>query len=88
VDRVKQMIEAGVSLSTAIKEALPASVSEFCDQHGLTRPVVSDMINLVRAPDLRLCAALSKELGGEPYEWAMLLWEHAKPSADRFPVAA
>jgi hypothetical protein len=42
------------------------------------------MINLVRLPDTLMCAALAADFGGEPYDWAVFMWEAARPSAERF----
>ena len=87
MQQVKQMIEGGVSASTAIKEAIGTSVTSFADRNGLSRIYTSEILNLVRAPDAATCEALGTELGGEPFEWALFLWEYAKPDADRFAAA-
>lgn len=88
MQQVKQMLAAGVSVSTAIKEALGMSVTAFADKHELARTITSEMLNLSRFPDLPTCTALAKELGGEPYDWALLLWKAAKPVKTRFADAA
>lgn len=90
MDKVKQMVAAGISLSTAIKEVLGSSVTAFADRHELSRPIASEVLNLDRSPRADVCEALAKELGGDAYEWALLLWEGARPSPERFaaPSAA
>jgi hypothetical protein len=84
VNQVKQMVEAGVSVPTAIKEAIGTSVTSWADKHELSRTLASEMINLVRLPDTLMCAALAADFGGEPYDWAVFMWEAARPSAERF----
>lgn len=84
MEQVKHMVEAGVSIATAIKEALGQSVTSWADKHGLSRPIVSDVLNGERVPRADVCRALAADLGGTPYEWAMELWSAAKPSEERF----
>ena len=87
MDRVKELIAEGVDVSTAVKRALRErgfSVSGFADRHGLTRSITSEQVNLDRTPRDEFCRALAEELGGEPLDWATLLWEAAKPE----PIAA
>lgn len=88
MQQVKEMVAARVSVSTAIKESLAMSQTAFADKYGLGRTTTSERLNLERAPDVSTCEALSKELGGAPYEWALFLWEAARPSEDRFNAAA
>jgi hypothetical protein len=88
MDQVKQMVEAGVSLPTAIKEALGQSLTSWADRHGLSRPTTSEVVNCERAPRVDVCKALAKDLGGSAYDWALLLWEAARPSSDSFATAA
>lgn len=82
MDKVRRMLEAGVSLPTAIKEALaPLTVKEFAEKYGRIAPTISAGINGgVRLTDDDL-AALVSELGGTADEWRMLLWEHSRPVA-------
>jgi len=79
--KVKKMVEAGgVSIPTAIKEALGMPVSEFAEKYGLVRASVANHINgTVRASDETI-AALVAELGGTPAEWREMLWLASKPS--------
>jgi hypothetical protein len=80
MDKVKQMVEAGVSIPTAIKEALGISVSEFAAKHGLVRSTAAGQINgLVRA-DEKIATALSTEVGGTVDEWLDLLWHATRPT--------
>jgi hypothetical protein len=87
VDKVKKLMAAGMSLSAAIKEALGTSVTGFADKYEMPRSVTSEVINLDRTPRLQQCQALAEELGGSPFEWAELLWEHSRPREDAFSSA-
>jgi hypothetical protein len=87
MDSVKRMIGAGANLSMAIKQELGMSVTAFADKFDLARTITSEVLNLDRAPRMDVCRALASELGGEPYEWAVLLWEAAKPQPARFIAA-
>lgn len=84
MDKVKKMLDAELSLSSAIKEALGMSITAFADKHRLNRSITSEIINLDRAPRLDQCAALASELGGSPFEWAELLWQHSRPREESF----
>ncbi len=84
MQQVKQMVEAGVSLSTAIKESLGTSVTAFADENRLSRTLTSEVLNGERMPRADVCLALEKRLGGLAYEWALLLWEAARPTPERF----
>jgi plasmid maintenance system antidote protein VapI len=88
VDKVKKLMHAGMSLSAAIKEALGMSITGFADKYSMHRSITSEVINLDRAPRLEQCTALAKELGGSPFEWAELLWEHSRPREDAFSATA
>ncbi len=84
MEKVKQMVQVGVSIPTAIKEALMQNgldtVESFAGKHGLIRAAVSNHINgNVRATEDTL-SALVAELGGTPDEWRELLWLAAKPA--------
>jgi hypothetical protein len=87
VDRVKKLMSAGLTLPSAIKEALGMSVTAFADKHDLSRSIASEVINLERGPREPYCSALAHELGGSAYEWAELLWSEAKPQPERFAAA-
>lgn len=87
MDRVKQLLAAGLSLPAAIKDSLGMSVTSFADKYDLPRSITSEVINLDRAPRAAYCSALAAELGGTAYEWAELLWESAKPQPERFAAA-
>lgn len=87
MDKVKQMMDAGISLGTAIKEALGQSVTSWADKNSLSRQIVSEVLNSERTPRVEICRALERDLGGDAYAWAMLLWEGGRPNADAFAVA-
>lgn len=82
MDKVRAMLEAGVSLPTAIKESLaPLTIKEFAEKYGRLAPQISAVINGgVRASEGDI-AALISEFGGTADEWRMLLWEHSRPVA-------
>jgi hypothetical protein len=84
MEQVKQMVEAGVSLSTAIKEAIGQSVTSWADKHGLSRQIASEVLNSERSPRVDVCEALAMDLGSDAYSWALELWGAARPNAERF----
>jgi plasmid maintenance system antidote protein VapI len=79
VDKVKRLIDAGSSITGAIKESLGQPVAEFADTHGLPRTHISAVINGARRPTSDDIAALITELGGTEDEWRQLLWEAGRP---------
>jgi predicted ArsR family transcriptional regulator len=84
IAEVRQMIDAGVSIQTAIKEALSknglGSITAFAEAHQLNPSAVRNHLGgLVRATD-ETVAALMAELGGTADEWRELLWMAAKPA--------
>lgn len=84
METVRRMVEVGVSIPTAIKEALKAKgleVGQFAEKYSLPEKSVSNGINANVKPTQGLVDALSAELGGSPFEWRMLLWEAARPEA-------
>lgn len=82
MEKVKRMMEAGVSLPTAIKEALaPLTIREFAEKYGRVAPTISAIINGNVKPSDEDVAALVSEFGGTAVEWRMLLWEHSRPVA-------
>lgn len=80
MEKVKQMVEAGVSVPTAIRETLGVSVTEFADEIEYPRQYASDTINLVRRPDLRFLNGIAARCGGTPAEWEEFLWLATKPA--------
>jgi hypothetical protein len=82
MERVKELLAAGLSFPAALKQALTekgVSVSGLADTHGIARSVASEVINLDRFPRLTVAGAIAAELGGTAFEWQQLMWEHAKP---------
>lgn len=90
MDKVKNLIAAGSSIPGAIKEALSQnglSVARFASKYGLNRVETSNVINgSVRASD-RYVSALIAELGGDAFEWRVLLHRAGAPVPPE-PVAA
>jgi len=81
MDKVKKLHEAGASITSAIKEALGMTVSEFALKYEIPQPMVSEAINGTRKPSERTLAALIAELGGTEAEWRELLWEAGRPQS-------
>ena len=86
MDKVKAMINAGVSVGTAIKEALGLTATEFAQKHGLPRTTTAETLSGARRPTEDFLAAIITDLGGTPYEWALLLWQSAKPEPEKYSV--
>jgi plasmid maintenance system antidote protein VapI len=82
MDKVRAMMAAGVSLPTAIKEALaPLTIAAFAEKYGRAAPTISNVINGNVKPSNADIEALVSEFGGTAEDWRMLLWEHSKPTA-------
>lgn len=80
MDKVKEMVDAGVSVPTAIKEVLGIRLSEFAKKHNLNATTLRMQVyGHVRAND-ETVAALAAELGGTEHDWRMLLWEAGRPT--------
>jgi plasmid maintenance system antidote protein VapI len=80
MDKVRRMLEAGVSLPTAIKEALaPLTIKEFAEKYGRAAPTISNVINGNVTANEKDLDALIAEFGGTADEWKLLLWEHSRP---------
>ena len=80
MEKVKKLIDAGLTPADAIKQALGIPVTEFADRHSLPRGTTSEAINSIRRATDAQVTALVAELGGTPEEWRHLLWEAAKPA--------
>jgi plasmid maintenance system antidote protein VapI len=81
MERVKQMVEAGVRVGTAIREALseckpePLTVARLAAKHELPRTSTHEAFNGLRTPTDAQILALVTELGGTEDEWRALLKE-------------
>jgi len=78
MDRVKEMVEAGVRVGTAIRECLagldePLSIASLAAKHDLPRTSTNEAYNGQRPATDAQIAALVVELGGKPREWRELL---------------
>lgn len=74
MEKVKQMVEAGVRLGTAIRENLrPMTLVELSTKHGLPRTSTNEAYNGLRAATPAQVAALVAELGGTEKEWREML---------------
>lgn len=79
MDKVKEMIEAGVSIRTAIREALGMNYAEFGRKHGIAHASVKLHLTGHVKPTEKTINALIAELGGTEDEWRWLLWEAGRP---------
>ena len=79
MDKVKKLMEAGLSTSAAIKAALGMPLTEFADKYGIARPTVTNHINANVRPSDATINALVEELGATPDEWRELLWQAMRP---------
>lgn len=84
MNQVKRMMQAGVSLPTAVKEILaqkspPMTLAKFAEDSGRSVTTISNVINGNVKPSDADIDALVAEFGGTPQEWRMLLWEQSKP---------
>lgn len=80
MDKVKELIEAGATITQAIKIALGMPLSAFADKYELARPSVSNQLNANVRPTDDTVAALVKELGGTENDWRELLWQAMRPA--------
>jgi hypothetical protein len=84
MDKVKRLIDAGASISGAIREALSLNgltVSAFADKYGRNRANMTSVIAGARAPSKADLKALVAELGGSDIEWRVILHEAGRPTA-------
>lgn len=86
MEKVKELIAEGKSITQAIKLALVMKlgvtqpVTAFADKYSLPRGSVSNHLNATtRAADDTI-AALVTELGGTAEEWRELLWQAMRPA--------
>lgn len=70
MDKVKAMVAAGVSLSTAVQEALkPRTLKDLATDHGLNRSNLTSILTGTRVATRREIDALIAALGGTAEEW-------------------
>lgn len=84
MNQVKRMMEAGVSLPTAVKEILAnkepsVTLAKFAEDSGRSVTTISNVINGNVKPSDADIAALVDEFGGDADEWRLLLWEQSRP---------
>jgi transcriptional regulator with XRE-family HTH domain len=84
MEKVKALLRAGASASTAVREALGCGLAEFARRYDLDRTQVTNAINGVIRPTPAIIAALIAELEGSEEEWRALLWVASKP--DKVPA--
>lgn len=81
MEKVNQLIAAGLTFADAVKQSLSQTVEQFTADHGMVRPAFSEMLNGRRVPDDRQLAALIAELGGTRDEWVELWFTQAQRRA-------
>lgn len=81
MDKVKKLLDAGLSFADAVKGALGKTIGQLATEHGLTRPRFSEMLNGKWVPDERQLAALTAELGGTSEQWLDLWFKQAQKRA-------
>jgi transcriptional regulator with XRE-family HTH domain len=79
MDRVKKLIEAGLTIPAAIREAIGVPLSQFAEKAQVNTPDLSAAINGAKRPTERILFALISEFGGTEDEWRELLWLAGKP---------
>lgn len=72
MDKVKKLLRAGASLSTALRAALDMSVAAFAAKHGLPRTMVNSQFTGRIAFSDPVINALIAELGGDAAGWRAL----------------
>lgn len=80
MDKVKELMAAGLSAPDAIKHALGMPLGKFAEKYGIPAASVSTHVNAIVRPTDATIAALVAELGGTENEWRELLWQAMKPS--------
>jgi plasmid maintenance system antidote protein VapI len=83
MDKVKKLVDAGATISGAIREVLSQnglSITAFADKYERNRPNMTSVIAGSKAPTEDDIKALVAELGGEPEEWKVLLFEAGRPT--------
>jgi hypothetical protein len=80
MDKVKELMAAGVPIAQAIKFALAEPVSAWAGKHRIPRSTAINTINGIQRPTDQVVAALVAELGGTEEEWRELLWLAMKPA--------
>jgi hypothetical protein len=84
VENIKRLVEAGSTISGAIKEVLAQrelSISAFAKKYARNPNNMTSAICGTRAPSPGDVDALIAELGGTDFEWRELLHEAGKPTA-------
>jgi plasmid maintenance system antidote protein VapI len=83
---VRAMIEVGVRIPTAIREAIGMTDTAFALKHKRNRQNVASLLNGKRAPTDKDIAALIAECGGTPDEWRNLFFEASRPDSAKVAV--
>ncbi|MEX1185341.1 MAG: hypothetical protein WEA80_01970 [Gemmatimonadaceae bacterium] len=84
MEKVKRLVEAGSTVSGAIKELLSQSgltVAGFSDKYDRNRSNMNQVVMGTRAPTDADLDAFVSEFGGTPADWRELLHEAGRPTA-------
>ena len=79
MDKVKELMAAGLPAADAIKHCLGAPVSTWADKHAIPRSTATNVVNGVQRATDAVVLALAVDLGGTENDWRMLLWEAMRP---------
>lgn len=81
---VRQLIEQGVAISTAIKAVLERNglktVTAFAEKYDLNRSATANHLSGSTRPSEEAVSALISELSGTDAEWREILWLAGKPA--------
>lgn len=82
IDEVQRMVEAGVSVTLAVRSAMGISLAEFARRYHLNRTSLTNHVNGRVRPDERTIAALSHALSADPKVIWALLYRAAAPTPE------
>jgi hypothetical protein len=80
MEKIKELMTAGLPAPEAIKFALGCPVSAWADRHSIPRSTATNVINGVQRSTDAVVAALAADLGGTENEWREVLWQAMKPA--------
>lgn len=73
MDKVKRLVEAGASLSGAVREALaPRSLADVATDQGVDKTTLYQVVNGRLIASQKIVDAIVAELGGTADEWRTL----------------
>jgi uncharacterized protein YoaH (UPF0181 family) len=82
MEKVKELIARGATLSEAIRIVTGLSLRALTDKHKRSYSPFANVLAGRLGPAPRDIEILLAELGGTPFEWRMLLWEAGRPKRE------